>query len=131
MAIFEKQPFWIFFSKKKKFFCFILMKISQNLYGRMDGSKFLSFPWLPGNFLLCVILRYTVYVFCSDYLPKSMHGRMDGSGFWCFPWFPQNYLLCVILRYTVSVATQKGIAFFRIKNSKKEMIFKLGSSLKH
>ena len=61
MAIFEKRPFWIFFSKKKKFFCFILMKISPNLHGRMDGLKFWCFLWFPENSLLCVILRYTVY----------------------------------------------------------------------
>ena len=42
------------------FFCFIPMKISPNLYGRMDGSKFWCFPWFPENSLLCVILRYTV-----------------------------------------------------------------------
>ena len=33
-----------------------------NLYGRMDGSKFWCFPWFPENSLLCVILRYTVYL---------------------------------------------------------------------
>ena len=38
------------------------MKISPNLYGRMDGLKFGCFPWFPENSLLCVILRYTVYV---------------------------------------------------------------------
>ena len=35
------------------------MKISPNLYGRMDGSKFWCFPWFPENSLLCVILCYT------------------------------------------------------------------------
>ena len=39
------------------------MKISPNLYGRMDGSKFWCFPWFPENSLLCVILRYTVYMY--------------------------------------------------------------------
>ena len=48
-------------SKKKKN-CFILMKISPNLHGRMDGLKFWCFPWFPENSLLCVILRYTVYL---------------------------------------------------------------------
>ena len=52
--LFLSRPFWIFF-------CFIPMKISPNLYGRMDGSKFWCFPWFPENSLLCVILRYTVY----------------------------------------------------------------------
>ena len=37
------------------------MKISPNLYGRMDGSK--RFPWFLENSLLCVILHYTVYIF--------------------------------------------------------------------
>ena len=59
--LFLSRPFWIFFSKKKFFFCFIPMKISPNLYGRMDGSKFWCFPWFPENSLLCVILCYTVY----------------------------------------------------------------------
>ena len=38
------------------------MKISPNLYGRMDGSKFWCFPGFPENSLLYVILRYTVYI---------------------------------------------------------------------
>ena len=59
--LFLSRPFWIFFFKKKIFFCFIPMKISPNLYGRMDGSKFWCFPWFPENSSLCVILRYTVY----------------------------------------------------------------------
>ena len=42
------------------------MKISPNLYGRMDGSKFWCFPCFPENSLLCVILRYTVYLFFID-----------------------------------------------------------------
>ena len=72
-AFFENWRFWkmsffwvghfeFFFRKKKNFFCFIPMKISPNLYGRMDGSKFWCFPWFPENSLLCVILCYTVYV---------------------------------------------------------------------
>ena len=69
--LFLSRPFWIFFSKKKIFFCFIPMKISPNLYGRMDGSKFWCFPWFPENSLLCVILRYTVYIRQCFALHKS------------------------------------------------------------
>ena len=66
LAILKNGHFWKtaildFFSKKKKKICFIPMKISPNLYGRIDGSKFWYFPWFPENSLLCVILRYTVY----------------------------------------------------------------------
>ena len=61
-AFFESAILNFFFWKKKIFFCFIPMKISPNLYGRMDGSKFWCFPWFPENSLLCVILRYTVYI---------------------------------------------------------------------
>ena len=66
LSYIEKRQFWKighfdFFSSKKIFFCFILMKISPNLYGRLDGSKFWHFPWFPAIFLLCVIKRYTVY----------------------------------------------------------------------
>ena len=57
---FESAILNFFFWKKKFFFCFIPMKISPNLYGRMDGSKFWCFPWFPENSSLCVILRYTV-----------------------------------------------------------------------
>ena len=53
--------FWFWFW----FFCFIPIKISPNLYGRMDGSKFWCFPWFPENSLLCVILSYTVYIVCA------------------------------------------------------------------
>ena len=60
--LFLSRPFWIFFSKKIIFFCFIPMKISPNLYGRMDGSKFWCFPWFPEKSLLCVKLCYTVYL---------------------------------------------------------------------
>ena len=52
--------------QKVSFFCFTPMKISPNLYGRMDGSKFWCFPWFPENVLLCVILRYTVYLQKSE-----------------------------------------------------------------
>ena len=57
----KNQPFWVFFCKKK-FFCLIFLKISLNLYGRMDGLKFWRFPWFPANSFLCVIKRYTVYL---------------------------------------------------------------------
>ena len=60
---FEKSAILSFFlQKKKNFFLLHSNKISANLYGRMDGLKFWCFPWFPGNFLLCVIKRYTVYV---------------------------------------------------------------------
>ena len=43
--------------------------MSPNLYGRMDGLKFWRFPWFPGNFLLFVIKRYTVYVYSALWCP--------------------------------------------------------------
>ena len=58
----KQKKIFFFLKKKQNIFCFIPMKISPNLYGRMDGSKFWCFPWFPENSLLCVILRYTVYV---------------------------------------------------------------------
>jgi hypothetical protein len=67
----KSQFFWVshfeFFVSKFFFFCFIPMKISLNLYGRMNGSKFWCFPWFLENSLLCAILRYTVYLryFCT------------------------------------------------------------------
>ena len=63
---FEKLSFFesaIF--QKKTIICFIPMKISPNLYGKMDVSKFWCFHWFPENSLLCVILCYTVYVWIA------------------------------------------------------------------
>ena len=59
-SIFFESAILIFFSKKEYIFCFIPMKISPNLYGRMDKSKFWCFLWFPENSSLCVILCYTV-----------------------------------------------------------------------
>ena len=52
------------------FFQFIPMKISHKLCDRMDGTQFLSFPWLPANSLLCVILRYTLYLMFTIGYPE-------------------------------------------------------------
>jgi len=40
------------------------MKISPSLHGGMDELRFWRFHWFPEGSLLCVILRYTVYLFC-------------------------------------------------------------------
>ena len=60
------------------FFCFLPIKISPNLYGRMDVSKFWCFPSFPENSLLCVILRYRVYFLFhsedSTYIYKTKLG---------------------------------------------------------
>ena len=61
-AILKNWPFWIFFAKKNFFFCFIPVKISHKLCGRMDGTQFWCFLWFPANSLLCVIYCYTVYI---------------------------------------------------------------------
>ena len=64
---FEKLSFFQssildFFFKTNIFFFFIPMKISHKLCVRMDGTQFWCFSWFPANTLLCVILRYTVYI---------------------------------------------------------------------
>ena len=58
----KTQLFSVIHFSNNFFFCFIPMKISPNLYGRKEGSKFWWFPWFPENSLLCVILRCTVYI---------------------------------------------------------------------
>ena len=65
---FLSRPFWIFFSKKKKLFCFMPMKISYKLCHWIDGTQFWCFTWYAENSLLCVILRYTVYTVLSTFL---------------------------------------------------------------
>ena len=67
--IFLELAIWkneLFLSRPFRIFLLLPMKISPNLYGRMDGTKFWCFPWIPENSSLCVILRYTVYT--SNYL---------------------------------------------------------------
>ena len=61
-SVFSSWPYWIFFQRKRWFFCYFPVKISPNLYGRMNGLKFWCFLWFPENSLLCVKLRYTVYM---------------------------------------------------------------------
>ena len=65
---FEKRPFWKstildFFFQKKIFICLIPMKICHKLCDRTNGTQFWCFPLFPANSLLCVRLRYTVYLF--------------------------------------------------------------------
>ena len=100
MSFFWVGHFEFLFSKKKYFFCFIPMKISPNLYGRMDGLKFWRFPWFPANSLVCVIKRYTVYVIEHvDSVPSA-----GDSGFhfrwWQNPLHALNaaYALCLVIR---------------------------------
>ena len=48
----------------------------------MDGSKFWGFPWFPENSLVCVILRYTVYINDVRFLCQFLAHRpnlMTGS----------------------------------------------------
>ena len=68
--------------KKIKNKCFIPIKTSPKLYGRMDGWKFWCLPWFPENSLLCVILCYTVqcmsklfnnYQYLKPLIKKSEH----------------------------------------------------------
>ena len=50
----------------------------------MDGWKFWCFPWFPGNSLLCVILRYTVYiVICKFSNAISSRFGLIVKGSWC------------------------------------------------
>ena len=61
--------------------CFIPMKISHKLCDRMDGTQFWCFPWFPTNSLLCVILRYTVYV-CEKCVLKRRHKMLQQFCMW-------------------------------------------------
>ena len=85
---FEKQPVWksaildFFFQKKEKKNCLIHMKISHKLCDRMNSTEFWCFPLFPANSLLCVIIRYTVYMvgITSDLVKKSTGGLRVVSG---------------------------------------------------
>ena len=82
MAILKNRPFWIFFFRIF-FFRFIFLKISPNLYGRMDRLKFWRFPWFPANSLLCVIKRNTVYEWILIFLPCEYEGQIAMTDFKC------------------------------------------------
>ena len=96
LAILKNGHFWKtaildFFFQKKNFFCFILMKISPNLYGRMDGLKFWCFPWFPENSLVCVILRYTVYVPLNNSNSITSTGYVSILNLW-YCWGLDNFI---------------------------------------
>ena len=104
------------------------MKISPNLYGRMDGSKFWCFPWFPENSLLCVILRYTVYMHQEQprkiltvliYILWNEVSLITWEGPCAFPvtlYIP--YLLGIIcrpfLQYSISLSLRHSRAFMLV-----------------
>ena len=115
--IFAKQ-FWelailkisVFLSRPFQFFCFIPMKISPNLYGRMDGLKFWRFLLFPENFLLCVILHYTV---CSvhthskvDAVKVKLLLRLDPKDT-----LPFNYTFVRLLNYQITKNNINGTEY--------------------
>ena len=91
--LFLSRPFWIFFFEKNKFFfCFIPMKISPNLYGRMDGSKFWCFPWFPENSAMrnigviqCIYCGYSLKLH-SEHFGLTLNQETLSS------WLPMNSL---------------------------------------
>ena len=72
------------------------MKISLNLYGRVDGLKFLCFPSFPENSLQCVILCYTVYITPSC-KQKNVHEK--SNKYLCI--FNIILLNCSVIRETI------------------------------
>ena len=64
------------FSKKRFFFCFILMKISPNLDSRLDGLKFWRFTWFPASFLLKLNSCTYPFWFSSLFLPRRTRAHV-------------------------------------------------------
>ena len=141
MSFFWVGHFEFFFSKKKIFFCFIPMKISPNLYGRMDGSKFWCFPWFPENSLLCVILRYTVYIgtnikYCVNNLSKIKSSILKAKIYWFqvnlkVSSYPLKYVQCFLHKnwcvlecFNGKPETQSNISWI-LFNCKKSLQFYL------
>ena len=116
-AILKNRPFWIFFLQKKFFFC-IFLKISPNLYGRMDGSKLWCLPWFPENSLLCAILRYTVYVPGSkDPHPLTKHLSFPSCpefGKWAGSTSLPKCKGCSNFKITKSLSKVTGLNFFLV-----------------
>ena len=55
-AFFVFRPFWILFFKKK-FFCFIPMKINPHLQDSKDFLKFWWLPWFPAQNNPCLKIK--------------------------------------------------------------------------
>ena len=67
LAVLENKPilvghFEIFLSKEKKYFCFILMYISQSFLACKVGLKFWWLPWFPAIFYLGQTFCTRVYL---------------------------------------------------------------------
>ena len=87
------------------FFCIIHMKISPNLYDRMDGSKFSCFPWFPENSLLCVILRYTVYILLNTAGRRNCYSKFSFDNL-CTVRAPLQPAVCIL--FTPFLKAQNG-----------------------
>ena len=83
------------------------MKISSNLYGRMDGSKILCFPWFPENSLLCVKMKNLsvskaeqLITFVRNFRRTAVY-RKETNTLITFGWEIQNFDEVLILKNNV------------------------------
>ena len=71
-SVFLSRPFWNFFAKKKKFFCFIPIKISQH----WDSKAFWKYWWLhwfPENFWCAYTFATQCTFIGSDHTELCRH----------------------------------------------------------
>ena len=101
-AIFKNRPLWIFFLQKNIFFCFIIMKISPNLYGRMNGSNtYLMSSLFSSKFLaMRKITLYSVAVKCASCNVASNKIRRDSD-------FLENQVTLQLIFWTFESYLQK------------------------
>ena len=105
MHFFWVGHFEFFFFKKNFFFfffCFILMKISPNLYGRMDGSNtYLMSSLFSSKFLaMRKITLYSVAVKCASCNVASNKIRRDSD-------FLENQVTLQLIFWTFESYLQK------------------------
>ena len=72
----KTQFFWVghfkfFFSKKKHFFCIILIQIHHKSMGTKDGMKFWWLPWFPAKIYGYIKLWETLYTRSQNVWPKT------------------------------------------------------------
>ena len=91
------------------------------------GRKFWCFPWFPENSLLCVILRYTVYVFLGEkiYLYMSLSFKCEARS-WALLSLKSPHMLL-----KAYIITNKALFWIQYKLSCTLPLHRAGSIYRH
>ena len=101
-SVFLSRPFWIFFFKKKIFFCFIPMETCQSLLVSKDFSKFWWLPWFPAPNSTCLNICNTVYMHTFLYRQGETDKHITNE---CYELWHVTFLLPKGSAYTSKFST--------------------------